>query len=341
MKKTLLALSTLLGFAMTGFAQNNHVATLQHEGEFTHYYGSGALTSAYNAAAEGDIITLSPGTFSSPGTIDKGITLRGTGIDAAAKSYISGGVTFRSTDSTRVTTVEGIIFSSENYIQNNSSGTGQGTLLFIKNNFPQGILLTNASNYSIIKGPKVRFYDGVINMHLYFCKNTYPDVFVYNCFVVCPWSESGFEETTSALVNCIIHYNSQHALYAYNLNFYNSIFVFGTYGRSWGLEKTATCNNCVSVNLNNFFSSQIYGANNSYVTNDADIFSSTEGHKWYELTLEAQEAYIGTDGKQIGLYGGNYPYNTKVQYPVITQFSSDVQTSKEGILNVNLEVDDK
>ena len=341
MKKILLALSTLLGCAMTGFAQNNCVATLQHEGEFTHYYGSGALTSAYNAAAEGDIITLSPGTFSSPGTIDKGITLRGTGIDAAAKSDISGGVTFRSTDSTRVTIVEGIVFSSENYIQNNSSGKGQGTMLFIKNNFPQGIKVTNASNYSTMKGPKVRFYDGVINMHLYFSKNTYPDVFVYNCFVVCPWSESDFAETTSALVNCIIHYNSYHAQYAYNLNFFNSIFVFGTYGRNYVLEKTATCNNCVSVNSNSFFSSQIYGANNINITNDDAIFSSIEGHKWYELTPEAQETYLGTDCKQIGLYGGNYPYNTKVQYPVITQFGSDIQTSKEGILNINLEVDGK
>ena len=69
------------------------------------------------------------------------------------------------------------------------------------------------------------------------------------------------------------------------------------------------------------------------------MFSSEEGHKWHELTPEAQETYLGTDGTQVGQYGGNYPYNTKVQYPIVTNFSSDVQTSKEGILNINVEVD--
>lgn len=340
MKKILLAMAALLGCATMSFAQNNYVATLQHEGEFTHYYGADALKSAYNAADEGDIITLSPGTFNSPGTINKGITLRGTGIDAAAVSYVSGDVTFCSTDSTRVTIVEGIIFSNENCIQNNSSGTGQGSLLFVKNNFPEGIRVTNASSYSTVKGPKVRFYDGVINMHLYFYKNTYPDIFVYNCFVVCPWSESGFSETASAFVNCVVYYNSDHARYAYNINFYNCIFTFGTYGRCV-LNNTATCINCVSVNFSGFFNSQIYGSNNINVANDAAIFSSVEGHKWYELTPEAQKTYLGTDGTQVGFYGGTYPYNTKVQYPVITQFNTDVQTSKEGILNINVEVDGK
>ena len=57
------------------------------------------------------------------------------------------------------------------------------------------------------------------------------------------------------------------------------------------------------------------------------------------MTEEAKNTYIGTDGTQVGMYGGNYPYNTKVQYPIITSFGSDVQTSKEGILNINVEVD--
>lgn len=138
MRKLFFAMVAFIGCVAVCFAQTSFIATLQHEGEFTHYYGAGALSSAYSAAVDGDIITLSPATFTSPGTIDKGITLRGAGVEAIEKTYISGNVRFHSTDSTRVTTVEGIKFSGRTYVYNNASGksqgqsTGQGTIKFIK-----------------------------------------------------------------------------------------------------------------------------------------------------------------------------------------------------------------
>ena len=57
MKKIIFAMAVLFGCAMESNAQTNFIATLQHEGEFTHYYGAGALTEAYNAADTNDIIT--------------------------------------------------------------------------------------------------------------------------------------------------------------------------------------------------------------------------------------------------------------------------------------------
>ena len=57
----------------------NQVATLRHEGTITGtYYGENALTSAYNAANNGDIITLSSGAFSCP-DISKSVTIHGAG----------------------------------------------------------------------------------------------------------------------------------------------------------------------------------------------------------------------------------------------------------------------
>lgn len=336
MKKILLAMAALLGCATVSFAQNNLVATLQHEGEFTHYYGSGALTSAYNAATEGDIITLSPGTFSSPGTINKGITLRGTGIDAAAVSYVSGDVTFCSTDSSRVVMVEGVRFNNRCYFQNNASGgeKGQGRIKLIKTIFVSAIEISKATSFSDIKGPEIRFYNCIIWYGFYFRGNTYPDVLVYNSDVSDPYSDSDFAQTISAYINCVIYCGrSDNYQHAYNQNFFNCIFVFPN-SSSTKLSNTTTCRNCLSVNNTYLFNNQLYGGNNWTTSQRSDVFA--EG---YKLTETAKETYLGTDGTQVGMYGGNYPYNTKVQYPIITSFGSDVQTSKEGILNINVEVD--
>ena len=224
MNKILFAMAALFASATMIFAQNNLVATLQHEGIFTHYYGSGALTSAYDAATKGDIITLSPGTFTSPGTINKGITLRGTGINAAGKSYVSGHVTFCSTDSSWVTTIEGVRFSDRCIFQNNANwgNNGQGEIMLIKTFFQKGVAFNNASSYSDIKGPKVRMYNCHVGGNFFFGALTNPDVFIYNSNISDPYSDSYFTETPSAFVNCLIYYdvNSNNLGATKNLNFF-------------------------------------------------------------------------------------------------------------------------
>ena len=58
----------------------NQVATLQHNDTITGvFYGQNAYSSAYDAAVDGDVITLSSGTFNSGFNINKSITIRGAG----------------------------------------------------------------------------------------------------------------------------------------------------------------------------------------------------------------------------------------------------------------------
>lgn len=337
MKKILLAMAVLFGCSTVSFAQPNLVATLQHEGSFRHFYGSGALNSAYSAAATGDIITLSPGSFSFSGTFNKGITLRGTGFNAATKSYISDQVSFSATDSNMVATIEGIYFTSTVSIQNNASGNGQGAIIFVKDFFSNGLEANYANTYSTVKGPKVRLYNVQCNNRFYFRFRSYPDFFVYNSYIANPYSSSDFVQNTSAFVNCFVDYGFSEMLSANYMNFYNCLFRANN-NTSYYFPNTATCNNCVCIGNSYLFKSLLKGVNNKYA-NSSDVLSEEEGHAWYELTNEAKETYLGLDGTQVGLYGGNYPWNTKVQYPIITTFSSDVQTSKEGILNINVEVD--
>ena len=81
MKKILfLSMVATLILASKSFAQQNAlVAVLTHEGTNTTFHGAGALAEANEAAVDGDVITLSGGTFNEV-TISKGITIRGAGM---------------------------------------------------------------------------------------------------------------------------------------------------------------------------------------------------------------------------------------------------------------------
>ena len=86
MKRIIFAICTIL-CANVLFAQEQ-LATLRHNDSISVYYGANAFVQAYNAATHGDIITLSDGIFSTPSSVQKGITVRGNGAvaDTARRS---------------------------------------------------------------------------------------------------------------------------------------------------------------------------------------------------------------------------------------------------------------
>lgn len=95
------------------------VATLQHGDDISVFYGSNAFVEAHTAAADGDIVTLSGGSFSST-TITKAITLRGAGVvsDTVAQTnptIFAGDVTFNVANDSVPLNVEGIMFNGNAY----------------------------------------------------------------------------------------------------------------------------------------------------------------------------------------------------------------------------------
>ena len=87
MKKLFLSFVAVLMVSMTANAITINKALLQHNGEVTLFDGNN-IQDAVNAAADGDTIYLTLGTFK-PLTINKKITIRGTG----ETSIIDGNVT--------------------------------------------------------------------------------------------------------------------------------------------------------------------------------------------------------------------------------------------------------
>ena len=83
--KKLLSFFLVLVCAVSSFAQTSLMATLNHEGTISTFYGTVALRQAHAAAVSGDVITLSSGTFLST-DISKAVTIRGAGMDVT-KAY--------------------------------------------------------------------------------------------------------------------------------------------------------------------------------------------------------------------------------------------------------------
>lgn len=365
MKKISFLLVALICSISMSVAQVTVIATLSHDGKLSHYTGKDALKAAYNAAVDGDIITLSPGTFNSTGDFSKGITVRGAGIDADIETYIQGDVYFYSKDSTLVTTIEGIKFSNNVKVGNDASGEGQGKMKFVKNYFNTEVRFTKAGTYSSVSGPECYFYDDVINNFLYFDESTYPCAVFSNCFVTVPYSNLK-TTTTTTFVNCIINYvigsfyRDVEIIYSNYLTYLNCIFYWRiSQSANCRLPSTATAINCLA-NVWNIYK----GGSTSYVWILDDLPAGSSIHNWYnhdtdlsklfktyrggqwtkgetfELTDSIAALYLGTDGTQVGMQGGAYPYTSVVSYPVITTFNAASATTKEGILKVEAIVDE-
>ena len=75
----------------------------------------------------------------------------------------------------------------------------------------------------------------------------------------------------------------------------------------------------------------------------AETFKTFNGRNYseeetFELTDDAKAKYLGTDGKEVGLYGGFQPFSATPSYPLITKMEVDGQTDANGTLGVTIEV---
>ena len=362
MKKILFSLAVLFGCATVSFAQTNFVATLQHKGVFSHYYGNSALQTAYGEAENGDTITLSSGIFAFDDSFEKGITVRGVGIANPHPTVVSGEINLRSKDAKLTTTFEGIHFSWDLNIYNSDSEQGQGKIYFNKCMVYNHVYATADEAFSTEHGPLVRFTNCNINQNTFFYDNSYPYFVFANCYVFQPHCESeSIGPNLTSFENCIINYRYDptkvigdswyftYAQYAFYLNFFNSIFVFDNLPNrgSDAFPSTATATNCISISERSDYRStfaNIYDSStNKYVTGISEIFKTYVYGYWsddyFALTDEAAATYLGTDGTQIGVQGGFCPYTPVMNYPIVTTLEAG-KTSKDGILRVEVGIDE-
>lgn len=345
--------------AITVMAQNDYVATLQHGESVSYYYGTGAFVSAYNAAAEGDVITLSSGTFTGC-SVEKGITVRGVGIDAENQTTtINTEVKIYSPSAESVTTFEGITFT--NYVRPYADGTKApeaGRIIFIKNRVTSAyrfeMLNTNAT---VASTPKIDIIACIFDYAVHFAES-YTNISVYNSYIgggttrAINTKKSNIKD--ASFNNCIISCYTYYSSSGFDCNaasFVNCVFKYiGSSPCYTRLPSNVTVMNCIADNSDVFNNIPNYGQKGNRVVSTAALnamFKSgafpttwTKGTT-FEITDEAAATYLGVDDTQVGMHGGLYPYNTTVGYPTVTTFNVAGKTTNTGDLNIEVKVNNE
>ena len=333
MKKNLLRLMMLFVAAVLTnnvFAQGSLLATLNHEGTISTFYGSQAWKNAHDAAANGDVITLSSGTFPAV-NITKAITVRGAGmgIDSTAVSeptVITGDFTINIAEpgSNRLT-LEGIYSNHTIYYTNVVNP------LFLK------CRLKNVTNYNgsaVLKDAS--FIHCRIAEQLYLGTNS--SASCVNSVIQVPTSNSS---TTSnfEFINCCLIGTMEGV---FSSSFKNCI-ISDNDNNHW-ISSSCTAYNCVCLTANNYFR-YITNATNKSLTEYATLFKTYTGaaldnldSETFELTDAAKAQYLGAEGTEVGIYGGNLPFDPTPSNPQITKCNVAAKSTADGKLSVDIEV---
>ena len=331
-------------FVVQVSAQSSVIATLFHDGDIKTFYGTGALRSAHAAAVHGDVITLSSGSFTAT-DITKAVTLRGAGMEY---------------DSISVT--EPTIISGDFSIQIASDSTLQNNNLVMEGIYHNaaGIITVNGSlnNPQFVKcrlyeihssGVGYMYYANFINCvianQVYFYSygsatfvNCYVnDLFQYNSgssheFQNCVVKDSKFSSVSNAVFrNCFLYATT-------------SISNSSTLNK---LPSTSPAYNCVALSATsstNVFANQS-NTTNTLVYSFSDVFKTWTGSflanfktERLELTDAAKTKYLGSDGTQIGIYGGSIPFDPRPSNPQITKLNVASKSTADGKLSVDIEV---
>lgn len=321
MKKLFLSLVALIMAAMS-YAQHTLVATLSHGDDISMYYGAYALQQAHKAAADGDIINLSAGAFQAV-NITKALTIRGAGADGEATTYIINGFDINiPTTVTQRLSFEGVRLSNRT--------TVKGTLTnaqFMKT------IIDKIRIDSSAKMNNGQFVNCRVYSVEYYGNSTAQFI---NCEVK-DWLDDGYATTAATFLNCNIRpYASCYANCLHNVQLINCIIFNDENYYYEPLPSTASAVNCIAIGKGNDRIFDNLAARQNCWTADWDIFK--EGHGWNDLTDEAKEKYIGTDGTPVGYYGGMLPFNYTPTYPRITKMNVANKTTADGKLSVEIEV---
>lgn len=327
MKKLFATLAIAMLSASLCFAQLQ-LATLNHNDSISVFYGSRAFQQAHAAAASGDIITLSPGVFNSV-NITKAISVRGAGMypDSIAETEptsILGSFTINITDSVNRLYVEGIYFAGENvnfYLLSNPQFikcrfrtfhyTATNSCDMINACFVNCIMdkfdgYSYAHNTQFVNSV-ILDLDGTGNHHLVnSIANMNPGLIV---------SQAAY------IQNSIVYYSYNNPPSANAYSAFNSIGI-NTYNTSYVFFKQIS-----NHNLYNYKSF-------------ASVFKKFRGSECdnYQLLDTIAENILGSDGTQIGIYGGYMPFDPSVRNPLVKKVNVASRSNNEGKLPVDIEI---
>lgn len=331
MKRLFLCLTLVLAACLNAAAQTNLIASLSHNDKLTAYYGEEALKEAYAAAQDGDVITLSSGTFSCPDTIRKAISLKGAGManhGQTPSTMVKGDIVLIGQQGKKQMAVEGIHFMGIA----KASGNGlKDEVTFLK-------CRLKAMAYNVFaKYISCLLQGGVDLGNQYYVTPT--QAYCTNCIINS--SILGSEPERSITIDhCIANcYTLTDRLTAMN-----SVIIYsGNYGNS-----KANFSHCVGVSTSqdaDYFefcpdgdNLMIYGYENLFKTwrGDDNMFDLTE---LFDLTDEAAAKYLGDDDTQVGIHGGSAPFDPLPSTAQVKKYGVKTAQDADGNIKVTINVE--
>jgi hypothetical protein len=339
MKKLIIistAIALMLGVGATAFAQK---VTLHSASGVQHFTGTAPFQAAYTAAASGDTIYLPGGSFNPPSFFDKTLIIYGAGFYpdstvATGKTFINGNVELRNGANNFY--IEGVeITGNFSFANNHSVNSVMVRRCRINGAFNvQGNLATPSSNLSLI---------GNVFLGYIYLDNAENALLSNNII------QSTFQNSTGTMINNNVilgyyHINSYtYYLFTGNNNILNNNIII------W------TTSNAIPSGSGNTFNKNLYvAATPGYGTNpiqsgnhtgvlQAEIFVNQTGVAFnyaHDYHLQAPATYLGTDGTQVGIYGGDFPWKEGAvpSNPHIESAIISTQTDSNGDLEVKIKV---
>lgn len=314
--KKLLLFVTALCLSSLSFAQIQ-VATLQHGDSIRVFYYADAFVNAYNAAVPGDVISLSAGSFTSCIINKDSLTIRGAGMDQTFfQDQIPLGNSSSGTDYIHTITMEGIYCGSEVYQRAD-----------VEVHFTNVYFNSYYNNSYNLSGQ-------FVNCQLaHYSTSSNGTLTLINCII-----GSSNSCGVSNFVNCVVRNASSNS----GASFMNSVVIASH--SSYDLSSRALAQNCIGIRENSTSLSSIFSSctnlNSRMVAGSvfSDFTLEYMNPERYVLTDSAQAAYLGTDGTQVGLYGGYCPWTSSLPYPVISRMNVARQITADGRLSVDIQV---
>jgi hypothetical protein len=297
-------------------------ATLQHAGNISAFTGPNAFAQAHSAAADGDTITLSSGNFDGC-DITKAITLHGAGCVSDTlgimPTQISGNVDNYISNDSMFMTIEGIAFSSMSYINIKHAK-------FIRCNISSFV----THNLSWESMEDVQFINCLVdNISVRSGTNS---VFFINCVVNNLYNTNLSNNAVLAfnsIINIRLAGNSSHNMHLYNCILGNAHKINGT--RAY---------NCIQVGST--FPSSVQTVDCMTVSSYSDVFENWDGNFSFDADFSLKEeiatGFLGTDGTEVGIFGGMMPYNPRPSYLISYRCTVASRTTVDGKLSVDVEV---
>lgn len=328
MKRFVLSLFALVCVTMS-FAQSSLLATLSHDGNIKTFYGAKALIEAHSTAENGDVITLSSGSFIAT-NIEKALTIRGAGmevdsINGTLPTILTGdfAINIPDTVSERLT-LEGVY--------SNHTIRYSGTLnkpMFLKCRISE--IKQGSGNHNMIDASFI---------HCRITKKLYLDndcsASCINSIIASPEScntqTSNFEFT-----NCFIY--APNIAYVQSSSLRNCIIITERTDATT-LDSNVIAFNCIG-DAPEIFRNVPNSTNKLAIA--SELFKTYKGGDFndndsFELTDEAKKKFLGIDGTQVGIYGGMLPYDPTPSNPQIKKCNVAAKSTADGKLSVDIEV---